>query len=49
MVVLIVIVSLMAGYYKDRFEVWRMNNALILDKFDVQTTQELLKKNVEVK
>jgi len=48
MLVLIIFFSIMAGYYRDRFEVWRTNNALILEKFDVQSTQELLKKEVEV-
>jgi hypothetical protein len=49
MVVLIVFFSLMAGYYQSRFEVWKTNNNQILEKFQVKTTQELLKKQVEVK
>lgn len=49
MVGLIVFFSIMAGYYQSRFEVWKSNNQQILEKFDVQTTQELLKKQVEVK
>jgi len=49
MVGLIVFFSIMAGYYKSRFEIWKWNNQQILEKFDVQTTQELLKKQVEVK
>jgi len=49
MVGLIVFFSIMAGYYQSRFGVWKSNNQQILEKFDVQTTQELLKKQVEVK
>lgn len=41
--------ALMAGYYQSRYWVWRTNNTLILEKFDVMTTQELLQKEVEVK
>ncbi|MBW7955722.1 hypothetical protein H3C66_03225 [Patescibacteria group bacterium] len=48
MVVLIVIFSLMAGYYQSRLYVWQNNNRMILEKFGVNTTQELLKKKVEV-
>lgn len=49
MITLIVVFSLLAGYYQGRYQVWRSNNIRILDKFDVQTTKELLEKTVEVK
>jgi len=48
-VVLIVFFAIMAGYYQSRSDVWTSNNRMILEKFNVQTTQELLKKQVEVK
>jgi len=49
LVALVVILALVAGYYQTRYYVWRENNIRILDKFDVNTTKELLEKNVEVK
>lgn len=49
MIILIVLFALLSGYYQGRLMIWRDNNIRILEKFDVNTTKELLDKNVEVK
>lgn len=49
LVVLVVVLAIVAGYYYNRYYIWRENHIKVLDKFDVNTTKELLEKEVEVK
>jgi hypothetical protein len=45
----VIILSLLAGYYQSRLYIWRTNHIRVLEKFNVNTTKELLEKDVEVK
>jgi hypothetical protein len=49
LVALVVILALLAGYYQTRYYIWRTNNTMILQKFNVYTTKELLEKKVEAR
>lgn len=49
LVVLVVVLAIIVGYYYNRYYVWRENHIKVLEKFDVNTTKELLEKEVEVK
>lgn len=46
---LVIILALAAGYYESRFSIWKTNHLRVLEKFDVQTSQELLNQQWERK
>jgi len=46
-VVLVVVLAILAGYYQNRFYFWKQNHVQVLQRLNVKTTQEALKKSWE--
>ncbi len=48
-VTIIIILTLLVGYYESTLYIWQTNHRSALEKFNVNTTKELLKLEVETK